>query len=448
MDALVRVLDKTDELDMLPPLEVQTDIMVDSMSPPHVAEYVSAQNALSQDCATLQSIDEDIEECQRHIARAHAEMRLLERRRDAVQRRVSIHRARLSPLRTVPDQVLQEIFQYCLPDTPYVVPNARTAPLILTHVCRRWRSVMHGSSEFWASIALHDRGVWNYELEVEMVTGWLHRSSTRPIRMSITCPPCTDFGPNGNALCSDMFQLVLAHAAQLRDVYLNVNQTYLHHFIERASLPALRSIVIALHSAPRIEEPLKPTTPAVFSAPSLRHIAFKGSGTSINLVPRALFPHITHLEFDCDLTLDLALLFQDFVHLEHLTLTFSLARNTLRFRRPTNYITGPPSLRDLEIHLDRDMLEFGNPESALALLDDLDLPVLQTLRIAAPFTGPRCSDSNVPVTTEPSDAWRRLGGDMELNHPASQWIRSPSVSALLSRSRYAHGPRLEYRDLS
>ncbi|KAF8414970.1 hypothetical protein L210DRAFT_3398798, partial [Boletus edulis BED1] len=119
------------------------------MTPPHAAEYASAQYALARDCATLQLVEQDIEACRIRIARAHAEMRLLERQRDAVQRRVSVHRARLSPLRAVPDQILQEIFQHCLPDTPYVVPNAHSAPLVLTHVCRRWRTVVQASSELW-----------------------------------------------------------------------------------------------------------------------------------------------------------------------------------------------------------------------------------------------------------------------------------------------------------
>ncbi|KAF8557950.1 hypothetical protein OG21DRAFT_1405982, partial [Imleria badia] len=119
------------------------------MSSPHAAEYIWAQQALSRDCATLQLIGEDIEECRMRIARAHAELLLLERQRDAVRRRASIHRARLSPLRAIPDQILQEIFQHCLPDTPYIVPDARSAPLVLTHVCRRWRVVAQGTSELW-----------------------------------------------------------------------------------------------------------------------------------------------------------------------------------------------------------------------------------------------------------------------------------------------------------
>lgn len=404
--------------------------MVDSMFPPHPAEYISAHHALTQDCATLQLIDEDIEECRMRIARAHAQMRLLERRRNTVQHRVSIHRARLSPLRTVPDQVLQEIFQHCLPDTPYIVPNTRYAPLVLTHVCRRWRAVAHGTSELWSSIALQDRGVWNYELEVEMMKRWLDRSYTRPIRMSITCPPCTDFGLHGNASCSDVFHLAIAHSSHIRDLCLNVNKTYLHHFINHASLPALRSIVISLHSVQRIDEPLEPTTPAFISAPHLRHVTFKGNGTLNNPIPRTLFPQITHLSFDCNLTLDLALLFQDFPNLQHLTLSLSLSRDALRVRLPpqSDHRILAPSLLHFEVCLDRDMVDFGDPTTLETLLDQLELPALQALAIAAPL---RTQTGHTEETS-----WE--------NHMA--WVGSPSVDALLSRSRYAR-PRVERRDL-
>lgn len=425
-----------DKPDTLPLLEIQAN-MVDSMSPPHTAEYISAQYALAQDCAALQRINEDIEECRMRLARAHDQMLLLERRRNVAQHRVSIHRARLSPLRTVPDHVLQEIFQCCLPDTAYIVPNTRAAPLVLTHVCRRWRIVAHGTSELWSSVALYDRGVWNYELEVEMMKRWLDRSNTRPIRLSITCPPCTDFRPHGNASCSDVFQLAVTHSSHLRDLCLNVDRTYLHHFMNHASLPVLQSVVISLHSAQRVDEPLAPPTPAFISTPNLRQVTFKGDGISINLIPRIHFPQLTHLSFDCNLTLDIALLFQDFPNLQHLTLTLSLSRDALRIQLPSqsdHRILGP-SLLHLEVRLDKDMLDFGDPTTLETLLDQLELPALQTLTIAAP-PGTRDFHARIGHADEPAAHWE--------NHMA--WVRCSSVHALLSRSLCAR-PRCDRRDL-
>lgn len=413
------------------PLEFQTD-MVDSMSPPHAAEYDSAQRALTQDCVTLQRIEVDIEECLVRIAQVHAQMRLLECQRDIVQRRVAVHRARLSPLRVIPDQVLQEIFQYCLPDTPYIVPDAHSAPLVLTHVCRRWRAVVQVTSELWSSIALCDRGVWNYELEVEMVKRWLDRSRMRPIRMSITCPPRADFGLDGDVSSSEVFQLAITHSTHLRDLELNVNRTYLHRLLDRANLPLLRSITVSPHSVQRIDEPLELNTPAPLSAPNLRHIAFKGSGTSIDIIPRTIFPQITRLSFDCNMTLDLALLFQDFPNLQHLTVALSLSRDALRLQLPPqNVDVVVPSLSGLEIRLDTDMLDFGEPETLETLLDQLTLPALHTFTIAAPLR-PRF------------DARTRRTEARWENH--ARWVRSPSVAALLSRSRHPR-PRFECRDL-
>ncbi|KAF9222647.1 hypothetical protein BS17DRAFT_708031, partial [Gyrodon lividus] len=119
------------------------------MSAPRQAEYLSAHYALAQDSAKLRLIDDSIEECRKRIARAHADMCLLERKRHATQRLVSIHRARLSPLRILPDELLQEIFKRCLPENRYVVPNICSAPLVLAQVCRRWRVVAQGTSELW-----------------------------------------------------------------------------------------------------------------------------------------------------------------------------------------------------------------------------------------------------------------------------------------------------------
>ncbi|KIJ67549.1 hypothetical protein HYDPIDRAFT_84776, partial [Hydnomerulius pinastri MD-312] len=123
--------------------------IVDSLSAPHPAEYISVRCALTEDSAKLQLIDNSIEECRRQLARTHAEMCVLERNRSTVQHRLLIHRARLSPLRILPDELLQEIFKRCLPNDRYIVPKINCAPLVLTQICRRWRVVARATSELW-----------------------------------------------------------------------------------------------------------------------------------------------------------------------------------------------------------------------------------------------------------------------------------------------------------
>ena len=377
--------------------EVQTDI-VDSLSPPHTVEYISAQHALAQDCAALQLIDKDIEACQLRIAQAQTQIRLLERQRSAIEHRVSIHRARLSPLRTIPDQILQEIFQRCLPNTPYVVPSARSAPLVLTHVCRRWRAVAHGTSELWSSIALHDRGVWNYELELDMLKRWLSRAHTRPLSVRITSPPCTNFG--GDPACSDVFQLALAHSTHLRDLCMHVSRPYLERFLSAArSLPALRTIALALHPG---GDPAP--APVSVSAPRLRHMALRGT----QRVPRALLAHLTHLALDGAPDPQLLRRCRRLAHL-------ALALPAKDPGVPERSVVG--TLRTLEVRLDAETLRFGDPGS-LAALDALELPGLETLVVGVP---------------------RRSAS-------ADAWVHSPSVAGLLGRSRYAR-PRLERRVL-
>ncbi|KIJ18999.1 hypothetical protein PAXINDRAFT_128263, partial [Paxillus involutus ATCC 200175] len=279
----VPALNRAEESEILLPVDADTYI-VDSMSVPRQAEYLSAQHALAQDSAKLQLFNDGIEECRKRIARAHADMCILERQRNAMQRLVSIHRARLSSLRILPDELLQEIFKRCLPDTHYIVPNIRSAPLVLTQVCRRWRVVAQGTSELWSSIALRDLGVWNYEFYVDMVKRWLSHVRTRPLRMSITCPAHTNFGLDGNVTRSDIFHLVTAHQSQLRDLRLNVNRTYLHYFVNSTTLPALQYILISLHPKSRIGELLQPNTPVFLSAPNLKSVAFEGDGTSIHVI--------------------------------------------------------------------------------------------------------------------------------------------------------------------
>ncbi|KIK80419.1 hypothetical protein PAXRUDRAFT_238530 [Paxillus rubicundulus Ve08.2h10] len=358
----VPAFDRVEEAEVLFPVGADAYI-VNSMSPPREAEYLSAQHALAQDNAKLQLLNDGIEECQQRIARAHADMCILERQRNATQHLMSIHRARLSPLRILPDELLQEIFKRCLPDTHYVVPNIRSAPLVLTQVCRRWRVVAQGTSELWSSIALRDLGVWNYEFYVDMVKRWLSHVRTRPLRMSITCPVHTDFGYDSNVLRSDIFNLVTAHESQLRDLRLNVNRTYLHHFVNNTTLPALECILISLHPKSRIGELPQPSAPVFHSAPNLKNVAFEGDGTSTHIIPPSISQQISHLSFDCNLLLDFTLLFQDFPHLQQLTVKLSISPDTLRIRLPPREgdMVVAHSLQRFEVCLDKGLLDFGSP---------------------------------------------------------------------------------------
>ncbi|THU96893.1 hypothetical protein K435DRAFT_663697, partial [Dendrothele bispora CBS 962.96] len=77
------------------------------------------------------------------------ELERIECERRAIQELVDTHRASLAPARTVPDDVLSEIFMHCLPETYNATRSLSEAPLLLGQVCRRWREVSLSTPRLW-----------------------------------------------------------------------------------------------------------------------------------------------------------------------------------------------------------------------------------------------------------------------------------------------------------
>ncbi|KAJ7903774.1 hypothetical protein B0H14DRAFT_954458 [Mycena olivaceomarginata] len=60
-----------------------------------------------------------------------------------------------SPILNLPPEIICEIFIHCLPP-PRTLPDPRDAPLLLGHVCRRWRSIAYSFTQLWSSVTVSD----------------------------------------------------------------------------------------------------------------------------------------------------------------------------------------------------------------------------------------------------------------------------------------------------
>lgn len=72
----------------------------------------------------------------------------------------------------LPDEVLSEIFLYCVPDE---APSATSPPLTLTWVCRHWREVAVSLPQLWTQITLGERGT-DPGKDVRLLDLWVSRS--------------------------------------------------------------------------------------------------------------------------------------------------------------------------------------------------------------------------------------------------------------------------------
>ncbi|KAJ7439218.1 hypothetical protein FB451DRAFT_1570050 [Mycena latifolia] len=70
----------------------------------------------------------------------------------ALEAEIKEHNVLLSPIRRIPQNILERIFVACLPTTHNAIISAREAPLLLGHICSYWRSVAHSMPVLWTSI--------------------------------------------------------------------------------------------------------------------------------------------------------------------------------------------------------------------------------------------------------------------------------------------------------
>ncbi|KAJ7168031.1 hypothetical protein C8R46DRAFT_1094728 [Mycena filopes] len=103
----------------------------------------------------IKKTEKDIVIASTHISRLQDALQRLTQQRERLQDFVKTHRAVLSVLRRVPDEILLEIFQHAREGIPDPDATA-TTPWAVSHVCSRWRAVALSSPQLWARFVLQN----------------------------------------------------------------------------------------------------------------------------------------------------------------------------------------------------------------------------------------------------------------------------------------------------
>ncbi|KAJ7635212.1 hypothetical protein FB45DRAFT_911064 [Roridomyces roridus] len=119
------------------------------------------------------------------IARLDALIQDLAAQRQKAQDYIDAHKALLSPVRRLPQDVMQEIFLACLPAQHNAVFSGREAPQILTAICRGWRNLALSTAALWASLHLPLEFIFDTGEAPEYVKEWIDRSGKVPLSLSI-----------------------------------------------------------------------------------------------------------------------------------------------------------------------------------------------------------------------------------------------------------------------
>ncbi|KAJ7489447.1 hypothetical protein FB451DRAFT_1023911 [Mycena latifolia] len=113
------------------------------------------------------------------VAETTAQIAQLQEKRQNAQRQLD---SIVYPVLTLPPEITSEIFLHCLPtsytDREWNSVESSEAPMLLSHVCRRWREVAISTHALWAAIEFNAPSP-------ELFTTWLERAGGYPLALNL-----------------------------------------------------------------------------------------------------------------------------------------------------------------------------------------------------------------------------------------------------------------------
>ncbi|KAJ6580651.1 hypothetical protein B0H19DRAFT_1228282 [Mycena capillaripes] len=218
-----------------------------------------------------------------------------QRQRDQVLTTVNGMRGALSPIRVIPPEILAAVFLMCRnedltsPMYPsYSIVNARQAPLVLTRVSSRWRTVCHSTRNLWDHI--HIDPIFGLPSPA-FVRQILSRSGALPLHINLATSEWT------SARARKVFNALLRAQDRFQDIQLDVTSSDIPSAVWRTArtFPSLASAKINLRDA----NERCPAVGLFTAAPCLRTVELSADNPN-TLLWESAFPwwSLTELHLD------------------------------------------------------------------------------------------------------------------------------------------------------
>ncbi|KAJ7367325.1 hypothetical protein DFH08DRAFT_660258, partial [Mycena albidolilacea] len=114
--------------------------------------YIPSDPEIVEIRALLEGPANELAQVETQIEQMKIALSQLKELRASLKAPIDAHRALISPLRRIPQDVLLDIFSSCLPSGHNALIDAAEAPLLLGRVCRHWRDVTYSTPMLWSSI--------------------------------------------------------------------------------------------------------------------------------------------------------------------------------------------------------------------------------------------------------------------------------------------------------
>ncbi|KAJ6466221.1 hypothetical protein C8R45DRAFT_1079510 [Mycena sanguinolenta] len=302
-------------------------------------------------------IERFIEESKEKLASLELQISTLVELRDRERACVDSLRYIISPIRTLPIELLVEIFELAINDKTHIGDVHR-----ISQVCLDWRKVAHSTPRLWTRPIYIDLKVYGGQgqLYADGLEAWLARSAPLPVSVSLML--LEDEQGDDRIL-----EHVLRIAPRLHSLHCpNLFPLSIMSRLAECRLDSLEELEVGLfHSDPNISH-----SPALITAPRLR---------KSNLIILAAMSHIfvpwvqlTHLTLRCDSP--------DFILdiVAHCTTLIHASISGTYFDSPISHSTRPRLALN---HLRTLSLEFPYPRHVLQILASVSASALEEFHL-------------------------------------------------------------------
>ncbi|KAG5643995.1 hypothetical protein DXG03_009285 [Asterophora parasitica] len=176
----------------------------------------------------------------------------------------------------LPTEILSKIFLQCTDIDGGLTPaNTIDVPLLLTKICRSWRTIAIGTRCLWSRLYLNIKP--NATYQTFLVSTWLARAGAYPLQIYIMWinPPFYDVHP--------VLDILIQHSGHWHSMYFFLPITAYHSLLPiRGNLSILNELSLGTHEPPPLTDDV---LDAFSTAPKLRSLE------CVNLHPYAFsFP--------------------------------------------------------------------------------------------------------------------------------------------------------------
>ncbi|KAJ6471831.1 hypothetical protein C8R47DRAFT_744435 [Mycena vitilis] len=209
--------------------------------PNHAVDASQAQIVRSQLASALCELSE-LEDTLLKLSLVSAE---LQRQKNRTIDSVAAMRNALSPVHATPPEILSEVFRMCrdasLAFPAYSISDAAQAPLVLTHVSARWRSICLSTSHLWDHLRIRvaQTSILRYPTIFQQL---LARSGVLPLQVHLVT---RDVAPKSETI-RETFTMLMQHQERLHSLHLDLAPSDLPPIIwnQNGTFPLLASVRI------------------------------------------------------------------------------------------------------------------------------------------------------------------------------------------------------------